>query len=114
MSDQFDYIGALIELAFHEDIADGDHSTLSCIPADKIGKSQLIVKEDGILAGVDIALKVFHRFDPELQVKVFITDGTRVKKGDIAFEVEGKIQSILQTERLVLNLMQRRRAVGAA
>lgn len=107
MTDQFDYIGALIELAFKEDIADGDHSTLSCIPADKIGKSQLIIKEDGILAGVNVALKVFHRFDPELAVTVFIQDGTRVKKGEIAFEVVGKIQSILQTERLVLNLMQR-------
>ncbi|MFB6318963.1 carboxylating nicotinate-nucleotide diphosphorylase [Saccharicrinis sp. FJH54] len=101
------YIDALIELAFKEDIGDGDHSTLSCIPADAKGKSRLIIKEDGILAGVDVAVLIFHRFDPELKIDVFIKDGTPVKVGDIAFEVEGKTQSLLQTERLVLNIMQR-------
>lgn len=107
MSESIDYIETLIELAFKEDIGDGDHSTLACIPADKTGHAQLIIKEDGILAGVEIAQHVFHRFDPSLKVEVFMKDGTPVKVGDIAFTVEGKIPSILQTERVVLNLMQR-------
>lgn len=97
----------LIPLWFAEDIGDGDHTTLSCIPDDAQGKSQLIIKEEGILAGVDVAREVFHSFDPELKMTVFIHDGTKVKKGDIAFVVEGKIQSLLQTERLMLNIMQR-------
>ncbi len=107
MSDNYDYIGTLINLAFKEDIADGDHSTLACIPADKIGKSQLIIKEEGILAGVEIGERVFHHFDPDLKVETFIKDGSKVVPGDIVLTVEGSIQSILQTERLVLNLMQR-------
>lgn len=107
MSKTYDYIDALLELAFREDIGDGDHSTLACIPADKTGKSKLIIKENGILAGVNVALKAFHKFDPNLMVDVFIKDGAQVKAGDIAFTVEGKIHSILQTERIVLNLMQR-------
>ncbi|OAV66848.1 Nicotinate-nucleotide pyrophosphorylase [carboxylating] [Bacteroidales bacterium Barb6] len=97
----------LIKLSFAEDIGDGDHTTLSCIPETAIGKSRLIVKEDGVLAGVETALHIFRSFDPALKVTVFIPDGTEVKKGDIAFTVEGKVQSLLQTERLVLNVMQR-------
>lgn len=97
----------LIDLAFAEDIGDGDHTTLCCIPADAMGKSHLLIKEDGILAGVEVARKVFNRFDPALQMKVFIHDGSAVKKGDIAFEVTGKVRSLLQTERLMLNIMQR-------
>ncbi|MBP5134778.1 MAG: carboxylating nicotinate-nucleotide diphosphorylase [Paludibacteraceae bacterium] len=97
----------LIRAAFREDIGDGDHSTLACIPADAMGKSRLIVKEDGILAGVEVAREVFKTFDPEMQMEVFIQDGTPVKVGDVAFVVSGKVQSILQTERLVLNIMQR-------
>lgn len=97
----------LIKLAFAEDIGDGDHTTLSSIPATAMGKSQLIIKEDGVLAGVEIAKRIFHAFDPDLQIEVFITDGTEVKYGEIAFTVEGKVQSLLQTERLVLNVMQR-------
>lgn len=100
-------IDELIKLSFAEDIGDGDHTTLSCIPADAIGKQKLLVKEEGILAGVDIARRVFKAFDPELQMEVFIEDGTRVKPGDIAFIVTGKEQSLLQTERLMLNIMQR-------
>ncbi len=96
-----------IKYWFAEDIGDGDHTSLSCIPADARGKQQLIVKEDGILAGVQVALSIFRAFDPELQVTVFIHDGTEVKKGDIAFTVEGKVLSLLQTERLMLNVMQR-------
>ncbi len=97
----------LIELAFSEDIGDGDHTTLCCIPEDAMGKSHLLVKEEGILAGVDIARKVFEKFDPTLQMEVMIQDGEHVKPGDIAFVVTGKVRSLLQTERLMLNIMQR-------
>ena len=97
----------LIELAFAEDIGDGDHTTLCCIPEDAMGKSQLLIKEDGILAGVEVAKKVFAEFDNELQVEVLIADGTPVKVGDIAMVVTGRIRSLLQTERLMLNIMQR-------
>ena len=100
-------IDDLITLAFSEDIGDGDHTTLCCIPADEQGKSKLLVKEEGILAGVEIAKKVFAKFDPELKMEIFINDGTHVKPGDVAFIVSGKIQSLLQTERLMLNIMQR-------
>ena len=100
-------IDDLIKLAFAEDIGDGDHTTLCCIPATEMGKSQLIIKEDGVLAGVEMARRVFKAFDPELKMTVFIEDGAEVKKGDIAFVVEGKVQSLLQTERLMLNIMQR-------
>lgn len=97
----------LIDLAFAEDIGDGDHTTLCCIPEDAVGKSKLLIKEDGILAGVEIAKKVFARFDPTMQVEVLMGDGTKVKKGDVAMIVTGKIRSLLQTERLMLNIMQR-------
>ena len=98
---------ALIDLAFAEDIGDGDHTTLCCIPEDAMGKSHLLIKEAGILAGVDVAREVFHRFDPTMQMEVFMEDGAQVKKGDIAFVVSGKVRSLLQTERLMLNIMQR-------
>ncbi len=107
MKTENELIEDLLNLAFAEDIGDGDHTTLCCIPADKIGKAQLLIKEDGILAGVEIAKKVFHKFDPDMKVEVLIKDGTPVKKGDIAFYVTGKEQSLLQTERIVLNIMQR-------
>ena len=96
----------LIDLAFAEDIGDGDHTTLCCIPEDAIGSSHLLIKEDGVLAGVEVAKRVFARFDPTLKVDVLINDGTEVKKGDIAMIVSGKIRSLLQTERLMLNIMQ--------
>lgn len=102
----------LISLWFAEDIGDGDHTTLSCIPATAIGKSQLIIKENGVLAGVNVAREIFKAFDPELQMTVFINDGAEVKVGDVAFVVEGKIQSLLQTERLMLNIMQRMSGVA--
>ncbi len=97
----------LIDLAFAEDIGNGDHTTLCCIPDDAMGKSHLLIKEDGILAGVEVAKRVFARFDPTLHVDVLIKDGSEVKKGDIAMIVSGKIRSLLQTERLMLNIMQR-------
>ena len=109
MSNDFEQ---LISLWFAEDIGDGDHTTLSCIPASAIGKSQLIVKENGVLAGVEVAREIFRAFDPELKMTVFITDGAEVKVGDVAFVVEGKVQSLLQTERLMLNIMQRMSGVA--
>ena len=107
-----DNLEQLISLWFAEDIGDGDHTTLSCIPADAMGKSQLIIKENGVLAGITIAREIFKAFDPELKMTVFIQDGTEVKVGDVAFVVEGKIQSLLQTERLMLNIMQRMSGVA--
>ena len=109
MSNDFEQ---LISLWFAEDIGDGDHTTLSCIPASAMGKSQLIVKENGVLAGVEVAREIFRAFDPELNMTVFIADGAEVKVGDVAFVVEGKVQSLLQTERLMLNIMQRMSGVA--
>ena len=97
----------LIDLAFAEDIGDGDHTTLCCIPEDAMGESKLLIKEEGVFAGVDIAKEVFRRFDPTMEVEVYIQDGTHVKPGDIVMSVKGKIQSLLQTERLMLNILQR-------
>ena len=90
-----------------EDIGDGDHTTLCCIPADAIGRSRLIVKDTGIIAGIEVAKKVFEIFDKELRITQYMHDGDEVKPKDIAFEVEGKVRSLLQTERLMLNIMQR-------
>lgn len=97
----------LIDLAFAEDIGDGDHTTLCCIPEDAMGKSKLLIKEEGILAGVDVAIKVFHRFDPTMKIDVRINDGAHVKVGDVPMIVSGKVRSLLQTERIMLNIMQR-------
>lgn len=97
----------LIDLAFAEDIGDGDHTTLCSIPTEATGAQKLLVKEAGILAGVEVAKKIFHRFDPELQIEQFLNDGDEIKPGDVAFIVRGKVRSLLQTERLMLNVMQR-------
>lgn len=97
----------LLTLAFAEDVGDGDVTTLSTIPAEEIGKQKLIIKEEGILSGVNIAREVFKKFDPTMKMTVFIEDGAHVKPGDIAFEVEGPVRSLLQTERIMLNIMQR-------
>jgi len=102
-----DYLNAFIDAALKEDIGDGDHTSLACIPSLNEGKAQLIIKEKGILAGVDVALQVFHRLDPELRITAFITDGNKVFPGDVVFKMEGRIISILQGERLALNIMQR-------
>ena len=98
---------ALIDLSFAEDIGDGDHTTLCCIPQDVMGKSQLLIKEDGILAGVEVAKEVFRRFDNTMQVETLKQDADKVKKGDVAMIVTGKVRSLLQTERLMLNILQR-------
>ena len=107
METERELIDRLIDLAFAEDIGDGDHTTLSCIPADAMGKSRLLIKETGVLAGMEIAKEIFHRFDPTMQVEVLMPDGSDVKPGDVAMIVTGKVRSLLQTERLMLNVMQR-------
>lgn len=105
-------IDQLLDLAFAEDLGDGDHTTLSTIPEDAVGKSRLIIKEDGVLAGVDIALKVFEKLDPRIKTEVFIKDGANVKKGDIVFVSEGPVRSLLIAERTMLNIMQRMSGVA--
>ena len=105
-------IDDLLNLAFSEDIGDGDHTTLSTIPADEMGKSQLIIKEDGIIAGVEMGIKVLHKVDPLIQVTVNIPDGTPVRKGDIVFVAEGPVRSLLIGERTMLNIMQRMSGVA--
>lgn len=100
-------IDELITLAFSEDIGDGDHTTLCCIPDTEMGKQKLLVKEAGVLAGVDMARRVINYFDPELKMTTYIEDGAEVKPGDVAFVVEGRVQSLLQVERTMLNIMQR-------
>ncbi len=100
-------VDTLINLAFAEDIGEGDHTTLCSIPNNALGKANLIIKESGILAGVDVAIAVFHKLDPELTIDVFIKDGSEVQPRDVVFTVEGKVQSILQAERIMLNIVQR-------
>ena len=112
MINEFNDYKKFIPIWFAEDIGDGDHTTFSCIPSDAKGKSRLIIKEAGILAGVEVAREIFRQFDPELKMTVYIHDGASVKPNDIAFDVEGKIRSLLQTERLMLNIMQRMSGVA--
>ena len=98
-------VDELLDLAFAEDIGDGDHTTLSTIPADEMGRQRLVVKEEGILAGVEVAAKVFEKLDPSLKMTVMIGDGAHVCPGDIAFTVEGPVRSLLIAERTMLNIM---------
>lgn len=107
MKTKDELIDQLLELAFAEDIGDGDHTTLSTIPADAMGRQHLLVKEEGILAGVDIAARVFEKLDQSLKMTRFIEDGAHVRPGDIAFVVEGPVRSLLMAERTMLNIMQR-------
>lgn len=107
-----DQLDDLIKYWFAEDIGDGDHTSLSSIPETAMGKSRLIIKETGVLAGVEIAKRIFAAFDPELKMTQYLNDGDEVKPGDIAFDVEGKVLSLLQTERLMLNIMQRMSGVA--
>lgn len=100
-------INAFIQSAFKEDIGGGDHSTLASIPLHKEGKAKLLIKEDGIIAGLELAKMIFHHYDPSLKVELLLTDGQEVKSGDVGLTVEGKAASILTTERLLLNCMQR-------
>lgn len=112
METKEELIDRLLDLAFAEDIGDGDHTTLSTIPADAMGRSRLIVKEEGVLAGVKEAEKVLHRVDPSIKMTVMIADGARVKPGDVAFVVEGPVRSLLIAERTMLNIMQRMSGVA--
>ena len=102
-----DHLRSILKLAIEEDIGDGDHSSLACIPGRKRGKSRLLIKEQGIIAGIEIARMVFDIIDPNLKTEQYISDGSKVEEGDVAFQVKGKVRSILQAERLVLNFMQR-------
>lgn len=102
----------IIKNGIREDIGEGDHSSLACIPSDAKGKAKLLVKENGIIAGVEFARMIFKEVDPDLKVETFIDDGTLVNKGDIVFFVTGSSQSILKAERLVLNAMQRMSAIA--
>lgn len=112
MKSREELIDQLLDLAFAEDIGDGDHTTLATIPAEEMGRSRLIIKEDGILAGVDMALKVFKKLDPSIKTEVYIEDGTEVKKGDVVFVSEGPVRSLLIAERTMLNIMQRMSGVA--
>jgi len=102
-----DRIGAIIRIALDEDVGDGDHTSLATIPEGQVGKARLLVKDEGIIAGVELALKIFRTVDPHLYVDVIIPDGTLVSHQDIVFIVQGSVHSILKSERLVLNCMQR-------
>ncbi|MFD1095736.1 carboxylating nicotinate-nucleotide diphosphorylase [Salegentibacter chungangensis] len=105
-------IELIIDNALREDVGDGDHSSLACIPESATGKAKLLVKDDGIIAGVEFALRVFEKVDPKLSIEVLVKDGSQVKKGDIVLYVQGSSQSILKAERLVLNAMQRMSAIA--
>lgn len=100
-------IDEIIENALREDIGDGDHSSLSCVPENAIGKAKLIVKQNGVIAGMELAERIFKKFDPELDMNFYKKDGDFVRSGDIAFVISGRSRSILSTERLVLNFLQR-------
>ncbi|WP_422861439.1 carboxylating nicotinate-nucleotide diphosphorylase [Flagellimonas sp. W118] len=111
--DQFQKeIDLIIANAIREDVGDGDHSSLACIPSSATGKAKLLVKDEGIIAGIVFAKQVFDYVDPKLEVEVLIQDGSQVKYGDIVFYLEGSSQSILKAERLVLNAMQRMSAIA--
>lgn len=105
-------IDSIIDNALREDIGDGDHSSLSCVPKDAIGQAKLLVKEEGVIAGIELAERIFKRYDDSIEMEVFLKDGDRVKPGDLAFIVRGPSISILSTERLVLNFMQRMSGVA--
>lgn len=106
------FVNDLIELAIREDIGDGDHSSLACIPHDERGRMKLLVKQEGVLAGVEVAETVLRRLDPEAKFEKRLDDGARVQPGDIAFYVEGRLISLLQAERILLNIMQRMSGVA--
>lgn len=106
------FVDELIELCIKEDIGDGDHTSLSCIPADEHGRMRLLCKQEGVIAGIEIARIVLDRLDPEMRFEQLLDDGTRVKPGDVAFYVSGRLRSLLQAERILLNIMQRMSGVA--
>ncbi len=105
-------IDEIIELALKEDIGEGDHTSLSCVPDNATGHAKLLVKDEGIIAGVELAERIFKKYDNTLEIDKHILDGSKVKHGDIVFELRGNSRSILATERLVLNFMQRMSAIA--
>lgn len=110
---QFDHeLDLIIANGIREDVGDGDHSSLACIPADAQGKAKLLVKDEGIIAGVEFAKKLINYVDPDLTMETFIEDGAQVKYGDVVFHLAGRSQSILKAERLLLNAMQRMSAIA--
>lgn len=109
---EYEALKKLIAIWFEEDIRDGDHTSLSCIPATEMGCQQLIIKEEGILAGVEVAKAIINYFDPECRIEQLLSDGAQVKPGDVAFRVYGKELSLLQIERTMLNIMQRMSGVA--
>ncbi len=106
------FVEELIELAIREDIGDGDHTSLATIPAEERGRMKLLIKQEGIVAGIEVAVAVFRRLDPTIEIEILVADGQRVKVGDVAFYVEGQIRTLLQAERIVLNIMQRMSGVA--
>ncbi|MFR9651423.1 MAG: carboxylating nicotinate-nucleotide diphosphorylase [Rikenellaceae bacterium] len=106
------FVDELIELAIREDIGDGDHTSLCCIPEQEQGKMQLLCKQEGVIAGIEIAELILTRLDPEMKFEQILTDGDRVKSGDVAFYVSGRLRSLLQAERILLNIMQRMSGVA--
>ncbi len=106
------FVEELIELAIKEDIGDGDHTSLCCIPYDERGRMHLLCKESGILAGVEVARMIFNRLDKDMCFEQILEDGAKVEAGDVAFRVNGRLQSLLQAERIVLNIMQRMSGVA--
>ncbi|MEG0807703.1 MAG: carboxylating nicotinate-nucleotide diphosphorylase [Alistipes sp.] len=106
------FVDTLIELCIQEDLGDGDHTSLCCIPATEQGRMRLLCKQEGIIAGIEIAQIVLHRLDPEMQFEQVLTDGAHVKSGDVAFYVAGRLRSLLQAERILLNIMQRMSGVA--
>ncbi len=102
-----DLFEAFLETALQEDLGDGDHSSLACIPADARGKAKLIIKDEGIIAGLEVASLIFRRIDPGLKMEFHLRDGDRIKPGDSGFTVSGAVQSMLKSERIVLNVLQR-------
>ena len=112
MKTRDELIEDLLNLAFAEDIADGDHTTLSTIPADAMGRQKLLIKEKGVVSGIEIAEKVLHKLDPSIKIEVKIPDGTEVNPGDIVFTAEGPVRSLLMAERTLLNIMQRMSGVA--
>ena len=112
MKTKEELIEDLLDLAFAEDIGDGDHTTLSTIPAEEKGRSKLLIKEEGIVSGIETAIRVLHKIDPNIIVTQFIKEGSAVKPGDIVFTAEGSVRSLLMAERTLLNIMQRMSGVA--
>ena len=106
------FVDDLIELCIREDIGDGDHTSLACIPADEHGRMRLLCKQEGVIAGIEIAQIVLRRLDPEMHFEQILRDGDRVRPGDVAFYVSGRLRSLLQAERILLNIMQRMSGVA--